>query len=160
MVCVEYSSNNSGGRWWLSDKDWRALEDAGWEVYWGGSYYCHSTSPFNRKPAGKPEPCEPRKCQGHRRCDNLEETLVVPNGRWLGAAARNASKEFANPKEAILEFERVTKQRASDEGCNCCGPPHTFSWERDYVSGEECLQVLWPGSPKSLREVLEQKGKW
>ena len=31
---VEYSSNNSGGRWWLKDEDWKALEAAGWEVAW------------------------------------------------------------------------------------------------------------------------------
>lgn len=31
---VEYSSNNSGGSWWLSDSDWKALEDAGWTVDW------------------------------------------------------------------------------------------------------------------------------
>ncbi len=31
---VEYSSNNSGGSWWLSDEDWKALEEAGWVVEW------------------------------------------------------------------------------------------------------------------------------
>jgi hypothetical protein len=31
---VEYSSNNSGGHWWLTDDDWLALEKAGWEVKW------------------------------------------------------------------------------------------------------------------------------
>lgn len=31
---VEYSSNNSGGEWWLTDSDWRALEEAGWEIDW------------------------------------------------------------------------------------------------------------------------------
>lgn len=31
---VEYSSNNSGGSWWLKDADWYALEAAGWEVDW------------------------------------------------------------------------------------------------------------------------------
>jgi hypothetical protein len=31
---VEYSSNNSGGSWWLKDEDWKALEAAGWEVDW------------------------------------------------------------------------------------------------------------------------------
>lgn len=31
---VEYSSNNSGGTWWLTDNDWRALANAGWEVEW------------------------------------------------------------------------------------------------------------------------------
>jgi hypothetical protein len=31
---VGYSSNNSGGYWWLSDRDWEALEEAGWVVDW------------------------------------------------------------------------------------------------------------------------------
>jgi hypothetical protein len=31
---VEYSSNNSGGNWWLSDQNWLDLEKAGWEVKW------------------------------------------------------------------------------------------------------------------------------
>ncbi len=26
---IEYSSNNSGGDWWLKDEDWFALEKAG-----------------------------------------------------------------------------------------------------------------------------------
>lgn len=34
MTDVTYSTNNSGGYWWLSDDDWRALEAAGWEVAW------------------------------------------------------------------------------------------------------------------------------
>ena len=34
MATVEYSSNNSGGSWWLSDEDWYALEKAGWDVEW------------------------------------------------------------------------------------------------------------------------------
>jgi hypothetical protein len=41
-VKVEYSSNNSGGYWWLKDKDWQALEDAGWYVHWGRDQFCHS----------------------------------------------------------------------------------------------------------------------
>lgn len=31
---VSYSSNNSGGRWWLNDDNWRDLEAAGWIVRW------------------------------------------------------------------------------------------------------------------------------
>ncbi len=31
---IEYSSNNSGGNWWLKDRDWEALEEAGWVVEW------------------------------------------------------------------------------------------------------------------------------
>ena len=30
-------------------------------------------------------------------------------------------------RAAVEEFERVTGQDASDEGCNCCGQPHNFS---------------------------------
>lgn len=31
---VTYDSNNSGGTWWLTDDDWKALEGAGWTVDW------------------------------------------------------------------------------------------------------------------------------
>lgn len=31
---VTYSSNNSGGSWWLTDQNWKDLEKAGWEVKW------------------------------------------------------------------------------------------------------------------------------
>lgn len=31
---VKYSANNSGGHWWLSDEQWKDLEDAGWVVNW------------------------------------------------------------------------------------------------------------------------------
>jgi hypothetical protein len=31
---IVYSSNNSGGSWWLDDEDWQNLENAGWKVRW------------------------------------------------------------------------------------------------------------------------------
>lgn len=31
---VKYQSNNSGGDWWLSDKNWHDLEKGGWVVDW------------------------------------------------------------------------------------------------------------------------------
>ena len=34
MGTLSYSSNNSGGSWWLSDSDWKAMEEAGWNVEW------------------------------------------------------------------------------------------------------------------------------
>lgn len=34
MKTLKYDSNNSGGYWWLSDDDWKALEEAGWDVQW------------------------------------------------------------------------------------------------------------------------------
>lgn len=34
MGTLTYSSNNSGGSWWLADDDWKNLEAAGWVVEW------------------------------------------------------------------------------------------------------------------------------
>src|SRR3954454_15168239 len=45
---------------------------------------------------------------------------------WLDALATKASKDFATPRDAVAEFERVTGQDADEEGCECCGPPHLF----------------------------------
>jgi hypothetical protein len=84
---VIYSSNNSGGNWWLSDEDWIALEKAGWKVKW-------------------------------------EEY------RFLGALAQEAYREGLSYDATIIEFERVTGQDAYEVGCECCGPPHSFSQER------------------------------
>lgn len=84
MKRFRYSSNNSGGDWWLKDEDWKALEANGWTVEW-------------------------RK-----------------EGRWLGALATEATKEFHSKGEAIAEWERITHQYAEDDGCSCCGQPHNF----------------------------------
>jgi hypothetical protein len=121
---IEYSSNNSGGDWWLKDKEWKALEDAGWDVDWV------------------------KDNEFHKNC--LDET-----GRWLGVLATSASKDFESVKDAVLEFERVTDQCVSDEGCNCCGPPHSFSWDGGYASGEDCLEYMYRHVPGSLRDAVE-----
>ena len=80
---IVYSSNNSGGSWWLSDEDWKKLEAAGWKVAW-------------REP------------------------------KYLDALATSASKNFPSEEDAIREWEEVTGQDASDQGCECCGQPHSF----------------------------------
>ncbi len=41
---VSYSSNNSGGHWWLKDKDWKNLEKAGWTVEWAKDNYYKKTA--------------------------------------------------------------------------------------------------------------------
>lgn len=93
---VEYSSNNSGGDWWLEDADWFALEKAGWDVKW-----------FKDEPEGGFRPKEER---------------------WLGGLAKEATKEFPDISTAIKEFEKITGEDTSEEGCNCCGAPHSFRW--------------------------------
>lgn len=159
---VKYSSNNSGGDWWLTDEDWRRLEEAGWEVEWGRVYFCHGkyVSAWQKAPPGKPTPCaEGTACEGHRLYDSYAEAVAAGDGaRWLGALATRASVEAEDMGTAIREFERITGQEASDEGCNCCGAPHSFSADGEYLSGEDSLPYLFPGKtiPKSLREALEE----
>ncbi|WNN93705.1 hypothetical protein SEA_CALLINALLBARBZ_55 [Arthrobacter phage CallinAllBarbz] len=91
---ITYSTNNSGGGWWLDDEDWKALEAAGWKVDWYA--------------------------------DDVRNAYYGANGRWLGALATTAHREGLDMDEAIEEWERVTGQDAEDEGCSCCGAPHSF----------------------------------
>jgi len=69
--------------------------------------------------------------------------------------ARHASKEFETARDALLEFERVTGAKVSDEGCDCCGPPHQFDWNDDHVAGYGCLDILYDMVPSNLREAVE-----
>lgn len=125
---VEYDSNNSGGRWWLSDNDWRALEAAGWRVQWatlecawsesGGQVYDEDGSP-KLIPAGS---------QNSR----YSFKTVDDDGRWLGALAKKAYKVGAmSIREAADEWERITRKSATDAGCPCCGQPHNFTLYRN-----------------------------
>lgn len=95
---VEYSSNNSGGSFWLCDGDWYALERAGWNVEW---------------------------------CRDKNYVTPPKDGRWLGTLATGATREGLTLRDAIEEFESVTGQYANALGCNCCGPPHYFTFEGD-----------------------------
>jgi hypothetical protein len=94
---IKYSSNNSGGSWWLNDKQWLALEAAGWKVRW----IKDDTSGVHAR----------------------EGTIIE---RWLGALATTAFREGLSLEEAIEEWERVTGEGAAEEGCACCGRPHYF----------------------------------
>lgn len=81
---------------------------------------------------------------------------------------KKAWKDCPTIGDAIRDWEKVTGLDASDEGCNCCGAPHTFYWGRavsdfegddkteyGYCSGETCLQYLYAKVPGSLREATE-----
>jgi hypothetical protein len=93
-MLFKYSSNNSGGSWWISDEGWKALEAAGWTVNW----------------------CVDEKHLGQRKGTE----------RWLSALATSAEKELGSLQDAITELEFATGANFSDEGCNCCGPPHNM----------------------------------
>lgn len=127
---IKYRSNNSGGSWWLTDQQWQALEDAGWTVEWGG--YIDE---------GEPRPTKASEVQN----------------RFLGAIATDCSIELPTIREAILSWEQAAGVSAAVEGCNCCGPPHNFSWDGGGVSGEEIAKVR--GDPFEVLAYEELKRK-
>ena len=158
-MLIRYSSNNSGGNWWLNDEDWKKLEKAGWEVQW------IKDEKHPKKPNPECSMCNGTGYSDKERCLCFENILAdhAKEGRWLGALAKEAEKEFDDINDAIKEFEKITKQDVSDEGCNCCGPPHSFSWEDEkgeyqYCSGDSCLEYLFQDKDlsKSKREYLER----
>ncbi len=97
---VTYSSNNSGGRWWLKDEDWHALEKAGWVVSWykNNTKYC--------------KPGEDGRWLGGLAGDAYK---IV-----------DARTELVAETIAVDEWSFLTKGNASSRGCNCCGTPHNF----------------------------------
>lgn len=103
---TEYDSNNSGGKWWLTDEDWKALEAAGWDVEWRAVKYQQDVANGEKfAELGKPD----------------------KDGRWLGALATKASRQGLALKEAVAEWERITGKDSLDAGCACCGNPHNFT---------------------------------
>lgn len=157
MYLVEYSSNNSGGDWWLKDKDWRALDKAGWKVIWARQEFAYNEEgDYTFTKEGLPKVRVVRKSNSFY--------FSKKEGRMLGALSSNAFKKFKTLKEALEEFENITGQTITDEGCNCCGPPHSFSWDnfkgdRGDCSGEDCLPILFPDKkiPGSLRACVEKR---
>ena len=152
---VEYDSNNSGGGWWLKTADWQALEDAGWIVHWihdlipvydKDGLKCYVDNVDNPTHTHSVEDGEyDHKWGAHKHKYSDQLVPAVWNGEdWLGAAAQSAVKVVANEEEAmaaISEFERLTGSRASDEGCNCCGPPHSFKLEMEDGSYGKYLHI-------------------
>lgn len=121
-----YSSNNSGGSWWLTDESWAALEDAGWVVHWQHPHeqahgdVVHEVTEYTR-------------FGGHHH--SYEHELIVverpdfeTGERWLGALAQSAALATTDPEAGIAQWEAVTGMSSTEEGCNCCGEPHNFTF--------------------------------
>jgi len=94
---VEYSSNNSGGSWWLSDEDWKALEKAGWKVEWV------------------------------KDVESYRQFLSKDGRYLGCVAKRATIDGVASLEKAVGSWETATKKRSTDAGCPCCGQPHNFS---------------------------------
>lgn len=144
---IEYRHNNSGGSWWLTDDDWYALEAAGWIVHWQ-----HDESEQHGDLVHEPSQW-PSLGHHHGYTHPLVPVQAPPRGkregRQLGALATSAAKETADPAATVAEWERITGQSASDEGCNCCGSPHSFTFynhhgESQYTSVEVTdTRLVW-----------------
>lgn len=122
---VEYDSNNSGGRWWLTDENWKALEAAGWRVEWTG---LTPQRDDQYRPVldddGLPILIEQTE-------ENTKFFRHKLGDRWLGALAKRAYRKADSLREAAEEWERLTGQSATDAGCPCCGQPHNFTLYRN-----------------------------
>lgn len=51
------------------------------------------------------------------------------DGRFLGALASGAEIDTDDPEKTIADWERITGENALSLGCNCCGAPHSFTYE-------------------------------
>lgn len=121
---VEYDSNNSGGRWWLKDSDWEALEKAGWKVAWAKLGFKYKKGNFLRDKDGTPKLFPIEECTETKTWVTKDKE---GNYRYLGAIARCAYRVGLSLMDAAAEFDRVTSQCSTDAGCPCCGQPHNFT---------------------------------
>ena len=124
MSYVEYNSNNSGGSWWLTDKNWKDLEKAGWKVKWATLGILYQDDVALRELDGMPKliPLEDLPPD-----DWQKSGMFCNNGRYMGALAKSAYRAGLSLRAAAEEWEKVTGQNACDAGCSCCGQPHNFT---------------------------------
>lgn len=125
---LHYSSNNSGGYWPLNDKDWQALEAAGWVVHW--------THPIAEVHEGH-EPHQPDKYGDLKHSHEYDEDFVlVPanmhsDKRWLGGLATSAALETDDPEAGIDSWREATGKDPGALGCPTCGRPHYFDFRKN-----------------------------
>ena len=125
---VEYSSNNSGGSWWLTDENWKALEDAGWMVHWVYLINKIEDKIYARDDKGLPILIHQDEAD-EQSLKWVFKKSIDENGdyRWMGALATYAYRPDLNMRDAADEFEAVTGLNPTEPGCSCCGQPHTFT---------------------------------
>lgn len=120
---VEYSSNNSGGRWWLSDENWHDLEKSGWVVQWAWlSNVFTDAGDYVREENGLP-----KLLPSDQVTNKHSFTKIEKGGRWLGALAKTAFRVGLPLRDAADEWQRITGCNPLDAGCPCCGEPHHFT---------------------------------
>lgn len=116
---IKYSPNNSGGRWWLEDKDWDSLERSGWKVLWADLDFDYKDRNWTYDKDGLP-----KFKSGGRGIATKNDKGVW---RYLGSKARYAFRAGLSLKDAVDEWEKVTNKDSTEVGCPCCGNPHSFT---------------------------------
>jgi hypothetical protein len=99
---VEYDSNNSGGKWWLSDDDWRSLEKAGWEVEW-----------FKDDP-------------GRIFSADANGRWLGALASSASVEVEASSEREAESIATEMWSRALPDQEVYASGCECCGRPHDF----------------------------------
>lgn len=101
MGKIEYSSNNSGGSWWLNDEQWKALEAAGWTVDWVKNY------------------------------DDERKKWIDGERWLGALAKEAYKDGVDSMREGVSSWENATGACSTDAGCPCCGQPHNFTFMGD-----------------------------
>lgn len=123
MGVLRYSPNNSGGHWWLDTEAYERLEKTGWTVHWAHE----KETAWGRGPDVVADVYEYKEL--------LKPVERNKDLNYMGAEAGSCAKAFPNPEMGVQEWQRIVGQSAAEMGCNCCGPPHNFSWYDD--NGDE-----------------------
>lgn len=116
---IEYRHNNSGGKIWLKDEDWKNLEEAGWIVQW-----VWMQPSKDRKDCGTPILIF-NKDLPKEKIYSWNKTTI--GEKDMGTLAWTAYRPNLTLMQAVEEWESVTNKCATDAGCPCCGPPHNFT---------------------------------
>ena len=140
-MIIEYRSNNSGGIWWLEEKEWEALEKAGWKVKRKGAFVWTDNGDHAYDEEGYPIWDE-----------NKDEKFKVSD------VPQYAFFKSDSVTTALKSWQEATGMDVTDEGCNCCGAPHSFSWEGGYGSGQGLEQYLFSADYSSMtrKELIER----
>ncbi len=124
---VEYCSNNSGGDWWLSDDDWKALEKNGWKVAWVSLENAFDEKGNYLRDADGTPKLVPAGTGGGKYSLGIGKPDENGEYRWLGCLAKGAYRVGLSLDRAVSEWERITGECSTAAGCPCCGNPHNFT---------------------------------
>lgn len=115
MPYVEYRHNNSGGRWWLKRKHWKALAAAGWKVIPCDWEFVYDNGNHVYDADGTPK------------IEKTTRSMFASLYKEMGYRPYAYKLNCDDIKQAAAEWERIVGMSPLDAGCACCGQPHSFT---------------------------------